>query len=65
MAYYTAYHAGLFSQQYVKGKFPRYEKNAPKRKAKGKKTVQTWQHQQMIAKALNAAFGGTFEKRGE
>lgn len=64
MAYFTAWHSGLFSQQYERGKFPKYEKNAPTRKRKSG-PAQTWQQQKMIAKALNAAFGGTVTKRGE
>jgi hypothetical protein len=32
LAYYTAYHSGLFSQNYDRGKFPDYQKHAPSKK---------------------------------
>ncbi len=62
LAYYGAWHAGLFSQQFPKGKFPKFEKHAPKRrKERGK--AQSWQQMKAMAKALNAAFGGDVRRR--
>jgi len=59
IAYYNAYHAGIFSQNYKSGKFPKYQTNAPKRTGeKSSKKSQTWQQQKAMAIALNAAFGG-------
>ncbi|HAF38066.1 MAG TPA: hypothetical protein DCG72_03695 [Gammaproteobacteria bacterium] len=63
LAYYTAYHSGVFSQEYAKGKFPKFERGAPKRPGKGGSgRAQTWQQQKMMAMALNAAMGGEFKK---
>ena len=59
LQYYGAYMAGFFSQPWGR-KFPKYSRHAPTRKAR---EPQSWQQMQMMAKALNAAFGGTFETR--
>ena len=61
-AYYTAWHAGLFSQPYGKGKFPRFDKGAPKRKRRTG-PAQTWRQVKASARVLNALFGGSEPKR--
>jgi hypothetical protein len=65
LAYYQAFMSGLFSQQYSKGKFPKYGTHSPWKKHSKKLKRQSWQEQQAIVKAMNAAFGGEFRKRDE
>jgi hypothetical protein len=55
IAYYTAWHSGLFSQPFGKGKFPDYRRHAPR--ARGP-VRQTAAHQKMIILQLHKAFGG-------
>ena len=59
LAYYTAYHSGLFSQFNQNGKPLDYKKHSPTNK-KAAPDVQSWEQQKSMAMALNAAFGGTF-----
>lgn len=64
LAYYGAWYSGVFSQPYAKGKFPRFEKAAPKRGKGGARTGrQSWQQQKSLALALTALMGGTITKR--
>lgn len=39
LAFYTAYYAGLLSQPYGKNKFPAYDKLAPRRNDRHKRTA--------------------------
>ena len=61
LAYYNAWHAGVFSQPYKKGRFPKYDSGKPRR---GKRERQTWQQQKMIARTLNALYGGEVKTHG-
>lgn len=61
LAYYTAWHAGLFSQPYASGKFPEYERHAPRRKAEASRP-QTPEEMKAMARMLTLAFGGTIVK---
>tara|TARA_R110000822_G_scaffold89133_1_gene206092 strand:- start:1164 stop:1415 length:252 start_codon:yes stop_codon:yes gene_type:complete len=62
LAYYTAYQAGVYSQEYKR--FPKYD--PPKKQKSGRSSgVQTPEQQRMIAMSLNAVFGGRFIKRGD
>ena len=56
LAYYTAWHSGLFSQPYAKGKFPDYQKHMPRKTAK---RAQTPDDMKTVALMITAAFGGT------
>lgn len=62
LAYYTAWHSGLFSQPYGR-KFPDYKKNAPRRQPTGRR--QTPEQMKAMARALTLALGGTIRNRGE
>jgi hypothetical protein len=63
-AYYTAYHAGLFSQPFKGGKFPKYQTHRPNTEhdRPASKQRQSWQHQKQMALVMNAAFGGRREE---
>ena len=65
MAYYTAWHSGLFSQAYKPGKFPDYERHAPRRKKRGTGQRMTPEQMKAQAMAIVAAFGGMIKKRGD
>lgn len=60
LAYYTAYHAGVFSQTYDKGKFPRYEQHRPKPPRPGAGTPQAplrgWEEQYAAFAGWAASF---------
>lgn len=64
LAYYTAYHSGIFSQQYEKGRFPKYEKHAPNRIAKRKPSGvrRDWRELKALIETWNATAGG-FDNR--
>jgi hypothetical protein len=65
LAYYTAYHAGLFSQPFKGGKFPNYQTHRPNKEGNrsASKQQQSWQQQKQMALVMNAAFGGRREKK--
>jgi hypothetical protein len=63
LAYYNAWHSGLFSQSYEKGKFPPFHKNRPSEQKKQRAEAQSWQQQKQFAMTLNAIFGGSFRQR--
>lgn len=65
LAYYTAWHAGLFSQAYKPGKFPDYQKNAPRPRKRGSGRRMTAEQMKAQALAIVAAMGGTIRKRGD
>ena len=56
LAYYMAWHSGLFSQTYGKGKFPDYQKNMPRKTAK---RAQTPADMERLFLALTKTMGGT------
>lgn len=58
LAYYTAWHAGLFSQQYRPGKFPDYRKHHPRQKTPTRKTDDELK---AAARSFTAAMGGTIQ----
>lgn len=58
LAYYTAYMSGVFSQPYKSGKFPDYEKHAP-RKNKPKKMSED--AMKNVAMMITLALGGKIE----
>ncbi len=64
LAYYTAYHAGLFSQPFKGGKFPNYQTHRPNQGCNRptSKQRQSWQHQKQMVLVMNAAFGGRREE---
>jgi hypothetical protein len=61
LAYYTAWHSGLFSQSYKR--FPDYEKHAPRRARQSPKP-QTPEEMKAVARAITLALGGKVKKRG-
>ncbi len=65
LAYYTAWHAGLFSQAFPKGKFPPFEKFRPGKKRKKTVSRQPWQQQKQFAMMLNALMGGDTKRRDQ
>lgn len=65
LAYYTAWHAGLFSQPFKPGKFPSYEKHMPGKKRREKARPMTPEQLKAQLLAFTAAMGGTIRKRGQ
>lgn len=58
LAYYTAWHAGFFSQTFPKGKFPAFDKFRPKKRKAAGSERQPWQEQKKFVQMLNALYGG-------
>lgn len=62
LAYYNAYISGMLSQDYAKGKFPKYDKHAPKKRRKPSGVRRSWKALKMIVETWNATAGG-FDNR--
>lgn len=61
LAYYNAWHSGLFSQPPRRGKFPDYERYSPRRKRRAQ--PQTADEMKAFARMFTAAMGGKIIKR--
>lgn len=60
LAYYTAWHAGAFSQPYKAGKFPDYRKHHPRRTPAQRKSSDELK---AVARSITAALGGSIRTR--
>lgn len=55
LAYYTAWHAGYFSQPFKNGRMPEYDKHAPRRRLR---PAMTGRQMLETAMRMTAALGG-------
>lgn len=65
LAYYNAWHSGMFSQPFKPRQFPEYHKYAPTKRKRGTGAVMTPKQMKAQAMAIVAALGGTIRKRGQ
>lgn len=62
LTYYGAYMAGLLSQSYKPGKFPKYGENAPQFRGVPKRQQRDWRQLKALVETWNASAGG-FDNR--